>query len=148
MNNQKGKLIQAGVRNKNGRIYPPDLLSKAIEKYQEQIENETSLGELYHPTETTVSLDRASHIVTSIDRKFSKIPRKKKKKLKKEGKYNPDIYVVNYQFLTTDIGKLAESIKDTLVPSPRGIGSVNSEGIIQDDYELLAIDLIPKNDKA
>jgi hypothetical protein len=144
----KGILLQTDVVNKNGRIYPGHIFMKELERYKEQIENGSAFGELDHPSSDVVSLANASHIVTKICIKFPKVPRKKKKKLKKQGKYNSDTVIVNYKVLNTEYGKLASQFIDDLVPSPRGIGSVDANGVVGDDYQLLSVDLIRKETKS
>jgi hypothetical protein len=144
----KGILLQTDVVNKNGRIYPGHIFMKALEQYKEQIENGSAYGELDHPSSDFVSLAKASHIVTKTCLKFPKVPRKKKKKMKKQGTYNYDTVIVNYKLLTTEEGKLASKFIDDLVPSPRGIGSVDANGVVCDDYQLLSVDLIRKETKS
>jgi hypothetical protein len=151
MNKEKiysGRLIQTDVINKNGRIYPNDVVKRELELFNDKIKNGSAYGELGHPSSTDVSLQRASHIVTKTCLKFPKVPRKKKKKMKKQGTYNYDTVIVNYKLLTTEEGKLASKFIDDLVPSPRGIGSVDANGVVGDDYQLLSVDLIRKETKS
>lgn len=68
--------------------------------------------------------------------------------MKKQGTYNYDTVIVNYKLLKSEEGKLASKFIDDLVPSPRGIGSVDANGVVQDDYQLLSIDLIRKETKS
>lgn len=145
---ESGLLFRAGVKNRNGRIYPLDVLNKEIERFSEKIDRGVAFGELGHPEEMDVSLKRVSHIVTGIRAKFPKVPRKKKKAMKKSGTYRRDTFIVNYRILDTETGRVANKIKEDLVPSPRGMGSVGSDGIIDDNYKLLAVDLINKKDRA
>jgi hypothetical protein len=144
----KGILLQTDVVNKNGRIYPGHIFMKELERYKEQIKNGSAYGELGHPSSDFVSLSSASHIVTSTFVKFPKVPRKKKKKMKKQGTYNYDTVIVNYKLLKSEEGKLASKFIDDLVPSPRGIGSVDANGVVSDDFQLLSIDLIRKETKS
>lgn len=145
---QKGLLFRAGVKNRNGRIYPLEILKKEIERFSEKIYQGVAFGELGHPEEMDVSPKRVSHIVTGIRAKFPKVSRKKKKSMKKKGTYQKDTFIVNYRILDTETGRMANRIKEDLVPSPRGIGSVGIDGVIDDDYKLLAVDLINKKDRA
>lgn len=144
----KGILLQTDVVNKNGRIYPSHIVMKELERYKEQIKNGSAYGELDHPSSDAVSLSSASHIVTDTYVKFPKVPRKKKKKMKKQGTYNYDTVFVKYKLLTTEEGKLAKQFIDNLVPSPRGIGSVDVNGVVNDDYQLISVDLIRKETKS
>lgn len=145
----KGILLQTDVVNKNGRIYPSHIFMKELERYKkEQIKNGSAFGELDHPSSNVVSLSNVSHIVTDTYFKFPKVPRKKKKKMKKQGIYNYDTVFVKYKILNTKSGKLAKQFIDNLVPSPRGIGSVDANGVVGDDYQLISIDLIRKETKS
>ena len=144
----KGILLQTDVVNKNGRTYPRHIFMRELERYKEQIKNGSAFGELDHPSSNVVSLSNVSHIVTDTYVKFPKVPRKKKKKMKKQGTYNYDTVFVKYKLLTTEKGKLAKQFIDYLVPSPRGIGSVDANGVVNDDYQLISIDLIRKETKS
>ena len=57
-----GLFIQGEVKNQNGRVYPRDEIQKAVESIGQRIGGgETVLGELDHPTELQINLDRVSH---------------------------------------------------------------------------------------
>lgn len=137
----KGTLIQTDKKNRNGRIYPSHILMKELERYEEKIKNKQSLGEL--EPESNIDI---SHLVTKIYSKFPKVPRKMKKKMKKQGTYICDTIFVDYKILETESGKLAKQFINELVPSPRGIGKIDHNGVVS-DYQLLAIDLIRKETK-
>ena len=140
-------LLQTGVKNKNGRLYPYDVFKKALEEYEKKIAEGRALGELDHPDSFDVSFSNVSHVVREIYSKFPKVPRKKKKALKKVGLYKKTEYFVRYEILDTEKGREAKKIISDLAPSPRGTGTIIN-GVIQDDYRLFAIDLIDKKDKA
>ena len=144
----KGILLQTDVVNKNGRTYPRHIFMRELERYEEKIKNKQSLGELEPEDNIDISLKNVSHLVTKIYSKFPKVPRKKKKKMKKQGTYNYDTVFVKYKLLTTEEGKLAKQFIDNLVPSPRGIGSVDANGVVNDDYQLISVDLIRKETKS
>jgi len=144
----KGILIQTDKKNRNGRIYPNHIFMKELEKYDEKIKTKKSLGELGHPSSIDVSFKNVSHIVTKTYAKFPKVPRKMKKKMKKQGLYNRDTIFVNYKILDTESGKLAKQFINDLEPSPRGIGTIDENGVVNKDYHLLSIDLIRKETKA
>ncbi len=74
----------------NGRIYKPEACNKAIAEYRDKINNNQLIGEtiISHP-DSILSLSNVSHIITGINTKF-KIPRKKKKLLKKLGLYEQE----------------------------------------------------------
>jgi len=141
-------LIQMDKKNKNGRIYPEHIFLKAKKEYEKKIKSGIAFGELDHPNSMDVDPKNISHILTGIAFTFPKVPRKKKKKMKKSGTYRRDVVVASYKLLDTPSGKLASEFIENLVPSPRGIGSVDVNGVIGDDYQLVAIDLIRKETKA
>ena len=63
-----GEYMMAGERNKNGRIYDVQEMSKEVNRYnQELVGNKRSMGELNHPTSAEVDLERACHVVTELN---------------------------------------------------------------------------------
>jgi hypothetical protein len=63
----KGIFIQGGVKNANERIYPVHEIERAVGSIREQIENGNSvLGEVDHPDDLKINLDRVSHIITDM----------------------------------------------------------------------------------
>jgi hypothetical protein len=60
----KGIFIQGDVKNQNQRVYPIAEINKAVMQINERIKKgETVLGELDHPEELSINLDRVSHII-------------------------------------------------------------------------------------
>ena len=121
----EGVFLQGGIKNRNGRMYPVETLSKEVNRYCESFVGKgRALGELGHPDGPTVNLDRVSHKITD---------------LRQEGKN----FVGKAQILSTPMGKIAESLlKDgvTLGVSSRGIGSLrdNTKGYkeVGEDFML------------
>ena len=63
----KGICIQGGVKNANQRVYPVNEINKAIETLNKQIRTGYSvLGEVDHPTNLRINLDRVSHMITEM----------------------------------------------------------------------------------
>ena len=63
----KGIAIQGGIRNANQRIYPVDEIERAVKSLNDQIQNGYSvLGEVDHPDDLKVNLDRVSHMITQM----------------------------------------------------------------------------------
>ena len=63
----KGVFIQADVRNQNQRVYPLREIGKAVEAMNKKIVSEGGIqGELDHPEELSINLDRVSHIITEM----------------------------------------------------------------------------------
>ena len=62
----KGVFLQAEIKNRNGRVYPFEVLEKEVDRYNKEfIDENRAYGELGHP-ELTVNLDKVSHMVTSL----------------------------------------------------------------------------------
>ena len=63
----KGVFMQAETKNRNGRVYPLDVLQKEVTRYtKELVENKRAFGELGHPDGPTVNLDRVSHLIEDL----------------------------------------------------------------------------------
>ena len=59
--------MQADIKNRNGRIYPEEVLAKEVKRYnKDQINNNRAYGELGHPEGPTINLERASHMITKL----------------------------------------------------------------------------------
>ena len=122
----EGIFMQSETKNKNGRIYPLEVLEKEVKRYvKEYVEPKRAFGELGHPDGPTVNLDRASHMITS---------------LVKEGSN----FVGRAKILDTPNGKIVKSFIDEgarLGVSSRGMGTLKSESkdkaqIVQNDFFL------------
>ena len=78
----EGVFLQGGIKNRNGRMYPVDILEKECNRYNKTfISQGRALGELGHPEGPTVNLDRVSHKITSLVREYFAKQIKKLKKL-------------------------------------------------------------------
>ena len=63
----KGICIQGNVKNANQRVYPTSEINKAVSKISDQIAGGTSvLGEVDHPEDLKINLDRVSHMITDM----------------------------------------------------------------------------------
>ena len=120
----EGIFMQSERKNKNGRIYPLEVLEKEVDRYvSEYVEPKRAFGELGHPDGPTVNLDRASHMIQS---------------LKKEGKN----FVGRAKILDTPNGKIVKSLIDEGVKlgvSSRGMGTLKPEKkaqVVQNDFYL------------
>ena len=147
----EGILAIANKENLNGRTYSPEVLSDMVKQFEGK---KPMFGELGMPSESIVSLKNASHKITSMRVEKSRLPRKKKKLLKKQGLYenfkNNNVHTLfgTIELLDTESGKLAKKMFEdkTAVVRSRGIGNVN-DGKIQ-DYSLISFDIINKDDDA
>ena len=127
----EGIFLQSDIKNRNGRVYPTNILEKEVHRYNESyISKDRALGELGHPEGPTVNLDRVSHKIVS---------------LKKEGLN----FIGKAKILDTPMGKIAKSLLGEGVKlgvSSRGVGSlIERSGIkyVRDDFMLsTAADLV------
>ena len=120
----EGIFMQAEKKNRNGRVYPKDILSKEAERYnREYVQKNRAFGELGHPDSPTINLDRVSHMIT---------------KLYPDG----NNFIGKAKILDTPNGKIVKSLLDggaTLGVSTRGVGSLkpqNGYQVVQDDFHL------------
>ena len=120
----KGIFMQADIKNRNGRVYPMEVLEKEVRRYnKEQIKENRAFGELGHPEGPTINLERASHMIT---------------KLYPDGKN----FIGEAKVLSTPMGKIVENLLDDgakLGVSSRGMGSLNQKNganYVRDDFYL------------
>jgi len=120
----KGIFMQADVKNRNGRVYPMEILEKEVSKYNKKFVNEKrAFGELGHPEGPTVNLERVSHMITS---------------LKPEGKN----FIGEAKIMSTPMGEIVKNLMDEgakLGVSSRGMGSLmqkNGANYVRDDFYL------------
>ena len=120
----EGVFLQSELKNRNGRMYPFDVLSREVERYTEEyVKPKRALGELGHPDGPTINLDRVSHRITS---------------LRAEG-HN---FIGKAQILDTPMGNIAKSLLGEGVQlgvSSRGMGSIDKRediSIVRDDFFL------------
>ena len=120
----KGIFMQADVKNRNGRVYPMEVLQKEVNRYNKEYINEKrAFGELGHPDGPTVNLERASHMITS---------------LKPDGKN----FIGEAKILKTPMGEIVKSLMGEgakLGVSSRGMGSLdqrNGANYVRNDFYL------------
>ena len=120
----RGIFMQADQKNRNGRVYPFNILQKEVNRYNKEFVAEgRAFGELGHPEGPTVNLDRVSHMIT---------------KLEANGKN----FVGEAKLLSTPMGEIAKAlIKDggKLGVSSRGMGSLENKSganYVKDDFYL------------
>ena len=65
----EGVFLQADVKNKNGRMYPKEILQREVKRYKKDyIKENRAFGELGHPDGPTINLERVSHMITDLRR--------------------------------------------------------------------------------
>ena len=120
----RGIFMQADVKNRNGRVYPMEVLEKEVTKYNKNfIKENRAFGELGHPEGPTVNLERVSHMIT---------------KLHPDGKN----FIGEAKIMDTPMGKIVKNLMDEggkLGVSSRGMGSLDSKNganYVRDDFYL------------
>jgi len=123
-------LQKANTLNRNGRLYPFDILKREVDKYQELVKERSAMGELDHQDSAVISLANVSHIITEMSWKGETLYGK--------------IQIADTPAGDTVKGLLKTGIK--LGISSRGVGSVkkNREGqdVVQEDFELIGFDIV------
>ena len=61
-----GTFQKADEQNANGRVYPFDILTEAVENLQDAIKNRRVMGEFDHPPDAKIHMDRVSHLLTRL----------------------------------------------------------------------------------
>jgi len=123
----KGICIQGGVKNANQRVYPVSEISDAVGSLNEQISKGNSvLGEVDHPDDLKINLDRVSHMIESM------------------WMDGPNGYG-KLKILPTPMGNLVKTMLDSGVKlgvSSRGSGNVAESSGHVSDFEIVTVDVV------
>ena len=121
----EGVFLQGAIKNRNGRMYPFEVLSREVERYNEEyVRTKRALGELGHPDGPTINLDRVSHRITDLHAEGNN-------------------FIGKAQILDTPMGNIAKSLLGEGVQlgvSSRGMGSIEKRedvAVVRDDFMLL-----------
>ena len=123
----KGIFIQGGVKNANERVYPVSEIESAVQTLNEQItEGHSVLGEVDHPDDLKINLDRVSHMITTMwmdgANGFGKL-----------------------KILPTPMGQLVATMLESGVKlgvSSRGSGNVDDMSGKVSDFEIVTVDIV------
>jgi hypothetical protein len=123
----KGICIEGGVKNANQRVYPISEIQKAVSQINEQIKTGHSvLGEVDHPDDLKINLDRVSHMITDMwmdgHAGYGKL-----------------------KILPTPMGNLVKTMLESGVKlgvSSRGSGNVNEGSGQVSDFEIITVDVV------
>jgi len=123
----KGIFIQGGVKNANERVYPVSEIESAVQTLNEQItDGHSVLGEVDHPDDLKINLDRVSHMITSMwmdgANGFGKL-----------------------KILPTPMGQLVATMLESGVKlgvSSRGSGNVDDMSGKVSDFEIVTVDIV------
>ena len=123
----KGICIQGNVKNANQRVYPTSEINKAVSKISDTIAGGQSvLGEVDHPEDLKINLDRVSHMLTNMymdgNNGYGKL-----------------------KILPTPMGKLVETMLQSGVKlgvSSRGSGNVDETTGNVSDFDIITVDVV------
>ncbi len=128
--NIEGIFAQAEGKNRNGRIYPMQVMENAVGKYsKDQVSKGRAVGELNHPEGPTVNLDKVSHKINDLT-------------------FEGNDVMGKAQILDTPMGNIVKGLLEggvQLGVSTRGMGSLeqrNNAMYVKDDFMLNAIDIV------
>ena len=120
----RGIFMQSDIKNRNGRVYPMEILQNEVKKYNKNfIKEKRAFGELGHPEGPTVNLERVSHMITSLE---------------PDGKN----FIGEAKIMATPMGEIVKNLMDEgakLGVSSRGMGSLDQKGgasYVRDDFYL------------
>ena len=121
-----GIFMQAGIKNRNGRMYPPNEISEAVKVAMSTIKERNGImGELDHPESLTINLDRVSHVITEMSMNGSNAMGKAR-------------------VLGTPMGNIARELITAgvgLGVSSRGAGQVNEDGGVS-GFQFVTVDIV------
>ena len=120
----EGVFMQSDIKNRNGRIYPEQVMKKEVDRYRKEfVDKDRAFGELGHPDGPTINLDKVSHMIT---------------KLEQDGKN----FMGRAKILSTPNGQIVRNLINDgakLGVSSRGLGSLEQRGgaqVVKDDFQL------------
>ncbi len=119
-----GVFMMGETKNRNGRIYPHDILMNEVKRYNtEYVDKNRAFGELGHPEGPTINLERVSHMI---------------KELKPDG----NNIIGKAKIMDTPYGNIVKNLIGEgakLGVSSRGMGSLEEKGganYVKDDFYL------------
>lgn len=122
----KGIFIQGAQQNHNGRVYPVNEISRAVESIKSRLEQGYSvLGEADHPDDLQVNIDRVSHMITDMW-------------MEGENGYG------KLKLIPTPMGNIIKTLLESGVKlgvSSRGSGNVTESGKVS-DFEIVTVDVV------
>ena len=127
----RGVFLQSEIKNRNGRVYPTEVLVREVNRYTKEFINKNrAFGELGHPDGPTVNLERVCHMVKSLTQ---------------DGKD----FIGEAKIMDTPYGKIVKGLIDEgaqLGVSSRGMGSLVQKGganyVGKDFYLATAADIV------
>lgn len=121
-----GVFMQAGIKNRNGRVYPVTEISQAVEGALGRIKEQNGImGELDHPQSLQINLDRVSHVITEMNMRGNDA-------------------IGKARLLATPMGNIARELINSGVKigvSSRGAGNVNEGGDVS-GFQFVTVDIV------
>ena len=132
-------LSKADTENKNGRMYPYEIMKREGDKYKQLLPNR-SISELDHPESSIISLDRVAHRIVDMwwegKTLIGKLEIMTTRGFRNEGIVSTKGDQAAWLILEYGI---------MLGISSRGVGSLKKQGetnVVQDDFELICFDIV------
>jgi hypothetical protein len=126
----EGIFMQADSKNRNGRVYPRDVMESAVNKYvTEQVSKGRAVGELNHPDGPTINLDKVSHRITELN-------------------WDGNNVMGKALVLDTPMGQIVKGLVEggvQLGVSSRGMGTLvskNGVNVVGKDFILATVDIV------
>jgi hypothetical protein len=120
----EGVFMQADIKNRNGRVYPKEVMKKEVDRYcKEFVDKGRAFGELGHPDGPTINLDKVSHMITKLEEDGSN-------------------FMGRAKILSTPNGQIVKNLINDgakLGVSSRGLGSLEQRGgaqYVKGDFQL------------
>jgi len=122
-----GIFSSAGVRNNNGRVYEKSLLDRELNKVMNQVKESSLYGQLNHPEKPDIDLEKVAIMVEDLHWKGDDIIGKAK--------------VLSSTYCGGILKGIIESGGRVGISS-RGLGTVNEDGKVNEDYNLICWDIV------
>jgi Prohead core protein serine protease len=127
----EGIFMQAGIKNKNGRVYPSNVMETEVGRYlKETVQQHRAYGELGHPEGPQINLHRVSHLIESL-------------------RMDGNNVIGRAKIVDTEMGNIAKGLLEggaNLGVSSRGLGSLKPNGDlmeVQSDFKIVtAADIV------
>lgn len=126
----EGIFMQAESKNRNGRIYPREVMESAVNKYvTEQVIKGRAVGELNHPEGPQINLDKVSHRITELS-------------------WDGNNVMGKALVLDTPMGQIVKGLVEggvQLGVSSRGMGTLvqqNGVNMVGKDFVLATVDIV------
>ncbi len=121
----EGVFSTAESTNINGRIYSKKILEREIDKLMESINNKCLWGECAHPASADINPERISHIIESLE-------------------WHGNDLIGKAKIIDTPMGNIAKTLiqEGKIGISSRGLGTVNENSYVNEDYYLITYDLV------